>query len=225
MTSLALGLQGHQHQPAVRVVAAAAGPRPALLQRLQHPGQRALGHAGPRPPGGLVCWSPQIHSTNSTVNAAQDRSSSVSTFCSMWLRIALGRAGRCSTPPPIAAKSSSESPMRAPGRPARPGPGPGCLPRAKRRGMARWYGLSPQFLAGGRMPRNSQSPPSAGRQEPPRSPSAGRRSPPGCRTGPPRCSFFSRPSPSTSTSHHVARLGPAGSWPGCRTAARRRAAG
>ena len=36
-----------------------------------------------------VCWSPQIHSTNSTVNAAQDRSSSTSTCRSMWFRTTL----------------------------------------------------------------------------------------------------------------------------------------
>src|SRR5215470_9995387 len=37
----------------------------------------------------LVCWSPQIHNTNSTVNAAQDRSSSARTLRSMWFRMTL----------------------------------------------------------------------------------------------------------------------------------------
>src|SRR6266568_8701676 len=56
----ALGLERHEHEPAVRVVAAAAG-QAALLQGLQHAGQRALGHPGlgREVPGLLVTPDPQ----------------------------------------------------------------------------------------------------------------------------------------------------------------------
>src|SRR6266568_2004683 len=189
----ALGLERHEHEPAVRVVAAAAG-QAALLQGLQHAGQRALGHPGlgREVPGLLVTPDPQheehrergpgqvLLREHLLLHVIADRVGRAVDVRHRRHRgeVELGVADAC----PNVALLLDQVLGTTEGEAARHG----SMVRPERRapGLSSWPGAG---CRGTPSPRRARS------KGPPRWPSAGRRSPPRCRTGPPRCSSSAGP--------------------------------